>query len=297
MLETVLKAFSNSDGVGKTIVLALVAMSVFTLSKMLWKCGVLKESKRHDASFKRRDAKTSHPAQLYLRATNGFVRNIPVAEIYQAAVKELLHHLHGRGIADGDLLAWPADRTGPALPESEMASVRAAAEGALAKQQLELERGMTTLATCVNCAPSLGLFGTVWGIMCAFMAMVGGGGSINLSTVAPGIASALLTTVAGLCVSIPCSIGYNFLSDLAKSRTVEIEAFTDELLARILRYHGGSSSQGAAFAAQAPAPAPVVIQTHYPAPAPDPAVVIGGAYPAPAAPAYATVPPPPPARI
>lgn len=275
------QAFLHSDVLGQAIVVLLLVLSVFTVARMSWKRGVLGEAKKRDGGFVRRYRQCSHPAQLSVRAANGFVGNMPMADIYQDAVKELLHHLRGRGVADGDLLAWPADRTGPALPESEMASVRAAAEGSLSKRLLALEDGMTFLATCTSCAPSLGLFGTVWGIMRAFMDMVSGGGSINLSTVAPGIASALLTTVAGLFVSIPCSVGYNMLSEAVRHRTVELENFTDGLLADILRVHGASAAQTGA----SPAPAPVVIQTapaypHYPAPSAVPPATSVAPYPA-----------------
>ncbi len=267
-MTVLIKAFVASDAFGQAIVVFLIVLSFFTISKMLWKRATLAEARHRDAAFVRKNRQTSHPAQLQVRATNGFLRNMPMAAIYQAAAKELLHHLHTRGVADGDLLTWPPDRTGPSLPESEMASVRAAAEGALSTQLLELESGMTFLATCTGFAPSLGLLGTVWGILRAFMDMVSGGGSINLATVAPGIASALLTTVAGLVVSLPCSIGYNFLSESARRRVVELENFTDGLLADILRVHGAS----AAPAQTTPAPvatAPVVIQTA-PAAAPAP---------------------------
>ncbi len=288
-MTVIWQAFLHSDTLGQAIVVLLLVLSVFTVAKMAWKRGVLGEAKKRDGGFVRKYRQCSHPAQLSVRAANGFVGNMPMADIYQDAVKELLHHLRGHGVADGDLLAWPAERTGPALPESEMASVRAAAEGSLSKRLLSLEDGMTFLATCTSCAPSLGLFGTVWGIMRAFMDMVSGGGSINLSTVAPGIASALLTTVAGLFVSIPCSVGYNMLSEAVRHRTVELENFTDGLLADILRVHGASALQSQPV----PAPAPVVIQTAPAYPQYTPAQPPAYAPPPPQAPAYA----PPPSRI
>ena len=289
-METVYRAFVQSDFFGQLIVVLLLAISVYAWTVMLSKRASLAVSARRDAAFLRRYRQSLHPAQLFVQATNGFVKNVPVAEIYSATMKELLNYLHRNGVTDQAILSWQAGGTGPALPESEMASVRAAAEGALSIQIVGLESRMTFLASSTNVAPSLGLFGTVWGIMRAFMDMVGGGSAIVITAVAPGIASALLTTVAGLFVSIPSAVGYNFLGERVHRQTVDLENFTDELLADIVRIHGASSGPSGHPAAQVviqSAPAPVA---YAPAPAPAPAYA-----PPPAASAPAYAPPPSPA--
>ena len=73
------------------------------------------------------------------------------------------------------------------------------------------DRYLTFLATSSNLAPFFGLLGTVWGIMIAFF-QIGHHGSADLTVVAPGIAMALITTVAGLVVAIPASAGYNYFT-------------------------------------------------------------------------------------
>jgi len=75
----------------------------------------------------------------------------------------------------------------------------------------KLRRGMGILATSANISPLIGLLGTVWGIMYSFIS-IGQQGSANIAVVAPGIAEALMTTIAGLCVAIPAMAGHNFLS-------------------------------------------------------------------------------------
>ena len=70
---------------------------------------------------------------------------------------------------------------------------------------MEEDRYLTFLATSSNLAPFFGLLGTVWGIMIAFF-QIGHHGSADLTVVAPGIAMALITTVAGLVVAIPASV-------------------------------------------------------------------------------------------
>lgn len=80
-------------------------------------------------------------------------------------------------------------------------------------------RYLSWLAVSSNLAPFLGLLGTVWGIMDAFFA-IGKAGSAELSVVAPGIAAALVTTVAGLLVAIPAAGAYNlFISSNTRKET------------------------------------------------------------------------------
>ncbi|MCE5251197.1 MotA/TolQ/ExbB proton channel family protein [bacterium] len=74
-----------------------------------------------------------------------------------------------------------------------------------------LQKWMAVLATTANISPLLGLLGTVWGIMGSFL-NISQSGNATIATVAPGIAEALMTTIAGLCVAIPAMAGHNFLS-------------------------------------------------------------------------------------
>ena len=75
----------------------------------------------------------------------------------------------------------------------------------------KLTKGMGILAASANISPLIGLLGTVWGVMYAFI-NIGQQGSANITAVAPGIAEALVTTIAGLCVAIPAMAGHNFLT-------------------------------------------------------------------------------------
>ncbi|MBQ7666537.1 MAG: MotA/TolQ/ExbB proton channel family protein, partial [Kiritimatiellae bacterium] len=260
MLKIIVDAFATCDFIGKTIVVLLLGASVWAWSIMFHKWAVLGRVKGDDESFLGRYRRNSHPAQLWLQVTarRPFPVEVPCGAIYAAAMNELLGFLHRAGLSDADIAAWQPGRVGPPLPESEMASVRAAAEGALSNQLLALESKMQFLATITSVAPSLGLFGTVWGIMVAFMGMVSGGSAIVISNVAPGIAGALLTTVAGLFVSIPTGMSYNFISAAVRKHTVRQETFTDEMLADIVRVHGASTEPSAK---ERVAAAPVVIQT------------------------------------
>lgn len=88
--------------------------------------------------------------------------------------------------------------------------------------QLErLEHGLGWLATLTAVAPFLGLLGTVWGIMNSFLEL-GRQGSATLDVVGPGIAEALITTVAGLAVAIPSVVGYNYFMRRAQNQEAEM---------------------------------------------------------------------------
>ncbi len=76
----------------------------------------------------------------------------------------------------------------------------------------QLETGVSLLATITTVSPFIGLLGTVWGIMNSFIG-ISQSGNADLSVVAPGIAEALITTVAGLAVAIPAVLCHNFLAN------------------------------------------------------------------------------------
>lgn len=96
------------------------------------------------------------------------------------------------------------------------------------------ERGTTTLATIATVAPLLGLLGTVWGIFISFQQM-GQMANADLSTVAPGISEALLTTIAGLLVAIPAVFGHNGILRWVRMIETQLESFAYEIINRFDR--------------------------------------------------------------
>ena len=98
---------------------------------------------------------------------------------------------------------------------------------AIAKQSETLQSGLTVLATVGSSAPFIGLFGTVVGIMNAFIE-IAEQQNTNLAVVAPGIAEALLATGLGLLAAIPAVIFYNKLSADSDRIVAGYEAFADE---------------------------------------------------------------------
>ena len=98
---------------------------------------------------------------------------------------------------------------------------------AIAREAEAHEQGLSFLATVGSTAPFVGLFGTVWGIMRAFIE-IAEAQDTNLAVVAPGIAEALLATGLGLLAAIPAVIFYNKLSSDAARLTAGYETFADE---------------------------------------------------------------------
>ena len=98
---------------------------------------------------------------------------------------------------------------------------------AISKESERLTAGLGFLATVGSTAPFIGLFGTVWGIMNAFVE-IAEQQSTNLAVVAPGIAEALLATGLGLLAAIPAVVAYNKLSADAEKLMQQHESFADE---------------------------------------------------------------------
>ena len=104
----------------------------------------------------------------------------------------------------------------------------------LGRQQQLLESGLTTLASIGSVAPYVGLFGTVWGIMNAFLGL-SQSEQATLATVAPGIAEALIATAMGLFAAIPAVLAYNHFT-AKSSRLYDSRAlFCDEMTGMLQR--------------------------------------------------------------
>ncbi|MBV1896745.1 MAG: protein TolQ [Rhodobacteraceae bacterium] len=98
---------------------------------------------------------------------------------------------------------------------------------AINKESEQLQKGLPVLATIGSTAPFVGLFGTVWGIMNAFVE-IAEQQNTNLAVVAPGIAEALMATALGLLAAIPAVIFYNKLSSDSDRIVAGYESFADE---------------------------------------------------------------------
>jgi len=103
-----------------------------------------------------------------------------------------------------------------------------------AEEREELAQGVGTLAVIGSVSPLLGLAGTVLGIMDVFLGITAAGSS-NIAAVAPGVAAALITTVAGLAVAIPAVWAYNHFVTMLNLVSSELEGFSSEFIGTLAR--------------------------------------------------------------
>jgi biopolymer transport protein ExbB len=118
-----------------------------------------------------------------------------------------------------------------------MNAVKAALEKGFIQENKRLNAWLLVLTLAITGGPFLGLLGTVWGVMNTFAAMAEAG-EANIMAIAPGVASALSTTVFGLIVAIPALFGYNILADRVKNIMADLTVFIDEFNVKVDEIHG-----------------------------------------------------------
>jgi len=218
-------SFTSSGAMGQTVVVILILCSVLAWSAMVFKHREFHRIASQNKSFLSAFRDEGHPLALFLKQ-----QRFPYSPSYKLYLRSCQSAARTLGIAEadiGDLVN--GTRSHQLLTSAQLQIIRESAERELADQVLLMERDMTILATTTTIAPFLGLLGTVWGVMDAFNGMAVTGAP-TLSTVAPGISAALLTTVVGLLVAIPTVVGYNFLSVMLRNETVGMDNFVQELV-------------------------------------------------------------------
>jgi len=166
------------------------------------------------------------------RASNGhdglgdlpgdLARNSPLARLYRIGQRELGLRLQ-EGRAAGSRFA---------IRPQSIAAIRSALDAGQVRESQKLNKWMVLLTIAISGGPFIGLLGTVLGVMITF-ASVAAAGEVNINAIAPGIAAALLATVAGLAVAIPALFGYNYLLSRVEDVTADNQIFVDELEKRI----------------------------------------------------------------
>ncbi len=121
-----------------------------------------------------------------------------------------------------------------ALTTTQLEALRMVLAKEVAAERDGAARFLPWLATFGSVSPLLGLLGTVLGVMDAFIG-IAVGGSGNISAVAPGVAEALVTTVAGLAVAVPAVIAYNIFVNRLGLFAGELEGFAQEIIATLAR--------------------------------------------------------------
>jgi len=143
--------------------------------------------------------------------------------LYHHGMRETMKRLEGQAVG--------ADRV-RSLSAQSIEAIRASLDASLTRLVQHLNSQMVWLTVAIAGGPFLGLLGTVVGVMITFAA-IAASGDVNINAIAPGIAAALVATVAGLGVAIPCLFGYNYLNTRVKEISADTRVFADEFVARI----------------------------------------------------------------
>jgi biopolymer transport protein ExbB len=143
--------------------------------------------------------------------------------LYHHGMREVLSRIEGKsaGAARAQLLTPTA-----------IESIRATMDASQTRMTQRLQNQMVLLTIAIAGGPFLGLLGTVVGVMITFAA-IAVSGDVNVNAIAPGTAAALVATVFGLGVAIPCLFGYNWLNSRIKEIVADMRVFSDEFVARI----------------------------------------------------------------
>jgi biopolymer transport protein ExbB len=189
---------------------------------------------------------------LQRRRSSGFLAHFRRARSFAEAV-EGIAHLPDEPCARLTRIAFDSARHYAAHDASHLDAAGGLAEflTRVLRQGIEeeaerLERGLTVLASVGSTAPFVGLFGTVWGIYHALLA-IGLSGQGTLDKVAGPVGEALIMTAIGLAVAIPAVLGYNALTRRNRVALGRLDAFGHDLLT--LAVTGAPLTRGAAYKA------------------------------------------------
>jgi biopolymer transport protein ExbB len=154
------------------------------------------------------------------------IRHASLLRLYRRAMEELGHMLE----------LHEQSGYGRRLSPQGLEALRSSLDVVMVDEVQRLNHKLVLLTLSVSGAPFLGLFGTVVGIMITF-ATIAATGDVNVNTIAPGVAAALTTTVAGLMVAIPVMFAYNHLTLRISNLTSAMEVFADELVGQLALAH------------------------------------------------------------
>lgn len=156
--------------------------------------------------------------------TQSIIKHSPLYRIYHIGSEEISNRIS------------PGKNQQAGLSRRSIIAIRAALDGGLVHETHKLTKGLIFLTISIAGGPYVGLLGTVVGVMITF-AIIAKSGEVDVNSIAPGIASALLATVAGLIVAIPALFIYSYLNSRIKQTTGDMQVFIDEFVSKMAEFH------------------------------------------------------------
>ncbi len=199
----------------------LAALSIFTWGIVISKISYIRTAKKESKEFDNIFWSSKNLSRILEVAKD--LDSSPVANVYLAGHKELTEILE------------TSEKDSQNVSNEDLNDIERALKKAKSDELNRLESGTTFLATTASAAPFIGLFGTVWGIMNAFIGLSNVKSS-SIQAVAPGISEALIATAIGLAAAIPAAIFYNVLMHQVRFLSRGIDSFSAEFL-NIARRH------------------------------------------------------------
>ncbi|MFN0046030.1 MAG: DUF2341 domain-containing protein [Sphingorhabdus sp.] len=206
----------------------IIGLCMLLLGAAIWlmftKIRDLNKADRTNKVFKKRfmemheelvpvaDIKGIDPAEV------AYIKASPLGRLYETGIDELIVRQKSRGSRP--------------LSGEAVEAMRAAVDAVVVDENQKLDKWMVILTIAISGGPFIGLLGTVIGVMSTFggVAMAG---DVNVNAIAPGIAAALLATIAGMACAIPSLFGYNYINSRISSAADEMRVFVDRLITRL----------------------------------------------------------------
>lgn len=215
---SILSLLTHASVVVQAVLAILIILSLISWTRIFQKFIQLRKASRLSEEFESRFWSGSELTKLYEHAQNQRERSGTQERIFASGMTEYLK------LCQHD-------------SAEALGGVRRAMRATYQREMDSLESGLTTLASIGSVSPYVGLFGTVWGIMNAFTGL-SALDNASLSTVAPGIAEALVATAIGLFAAIPAVAAYNrFASDVERLAN-RYESFAEEFQNILQRQRG-----------------------------------------------------------
>jgi biopolymer transport protein ExbB/TolQ len=206
-------AITHATTEGKMTMCVLVILSLFSWTIIITKARQLMIACKWSKKFLELYNESRDPMEI--RRKGDAFEGAPCYQLYIRGADELDYQLKHNPVK----IKGQARISGAAFE-----AVKVVMEEAAGAEAMSLEKGMIVLSTAVAGGPFIGLLGTVWGVMSTF-AGIAAAHSASLTTMAPGVAAALIATVVGLLVAIPAMFAYNFMVTTVRTITQELDGF------------------------------------------------------------------------
>jgi biopolymer transport protein TolQ len=210
----------------KVVLAILVLFSVASWYLIILKWWQFRHVRRQADRFMKEIEKAPRLEEAYHAAMR--LPSSPYNRLLREAVQFFSH------LKPGVLREPAAAPTHPTLTMMQLEALRMVLAKEIAAERDAAARFIPWLATFGSVSPLLGLLGTVLGVMDAFIG-IAVGGSGNIGAVAPGVAEALVTTVAGLAVAVPAVMSYNLYVNRLGLFAGELEGFAQEIIGTLAR--------------------------------------------------------------